>query len=298
MTMNPRVAIIGSNGQLGSDLVSVFETAGWDVLPFTHADFDIRDARAVGDAIRRIRGGVIVNTAALHDVDRCERDPLEAFEVNAIGARTLARAVRSAGGYFIHVSTDYVFSGEKSSPYVEDDLPGPLNVYGNTKLAGEYFILAEGVSCAVVRTSGLFGHHICRAKGYNFVELMLRLARERGKVRVVDTETLTPTFTKDLARQIVRLADGRIDVGICHATAGGQCSWYEFAAAIFEIAGVDVKLEIAGPDEFPAKVRRPRFSVLENRRLKDLGLDIMRNWRVALEDYLSERESDVQKRDH
>ena len=286
-----KAAVIGANGQLGADVIGAFRTAQWEPVSFTHSDFAVEDEEAVRSALAAAAPAVVVNTAAMHNVESCEADPAAAYRVNALGARNVARACRSSGAYLVHISTDYVFDGRKGTPYVEEDLPCPLNAYGNTKLAGEYYVLAECPGCAVVRTSGLYGRHPCRAKRYNFVELMLKLAEEKGRVRVVQDEVLTPTYTWDLARQIVRLGEERVPLGICHATNEGSCSWYDFAAAIFELAGVEVVLEPAGPGDFPGKVPRPKYSVLENRKLKERGLNVMRPWREALAEYLQLRAS-------
>ncbi len=283
-----RVAIIGANGQLGTDLVEVFSPEH-TVVGWTHADVAIEDAASVARAFAAVRPEVVINTAAFHHVDRCEEVPEQAFAVNALGARNLARVASSMGVYVIHVSTDYVFDGRKGAPYVESDPVSPLNVYGNTKVSGEFFLLNGHADAAVVRTSGLYGRSLCRAKGgVNFVELMLRLARERGTVKVVTDEKVSPTSTLDLARQLKVLAEHPLR-GVIHATAEGQCSWYDFAKAIFELTGTEVELLPATKEDFPAKTPRPAYSVLENRRLKAAGLHVMKHWREALAEYLSLR---------
>ena len=224
----------------------------------------------------------------MHHVENCEQQPDKAYAVNAIGARNLATATCDLGAVLIHVSTDYVFDGKKAEPYVESDLPLPLNVYGNSKLAGEYFARTLNPKHFVLRTSALYGTQPCRAKGgQNFVDLMLRLGRERGRVRVVDSEFVSPTRTADLARQIAALT-GSDAYGLYHATAEGSCSWHEFAREIFSVAELEVKLEVASPTEFPAKVPRPRYSVLENRGLNRLRLNQFETWQKGLRKYVSE----------
>jgi dTDP-4-dehydrorhamnose reductase len=223
----------------------------------------------------------------MHHVESCEAHPEAAYTVNAIGARNLASVTKAMGTILVHFSTDYVFDGAKNRPYVETDLPLPLNVYGNTKLAGEHFIRAENPKHFVLRTSALYGTHPCRAKGgLNFVELMLKLARERGKVRVVNSEIVSPTSTSELARQIVSLSRGDA-YGLYHATGEGACSWYEFAAEVFRETRTKVDLQVATPDEFPIKVPRPKYSVLENHGLKQLGINQFKPWQVALREYLT-----------
>jgi dTDP-4-dehydrorhamnose reductase len=281
-----KIAVIGGNGQLGSDLVAAFSKNGDIVRALVHSEIEIADTNSVWRALKDVQPEVIVNTAAMHHVENCEREPGEAFAANAIGPRNLAVAAREFGAVLMHLSTDYVFDGGKDSPYVEDDNPLPLNAYGITKLAGEHFVRSTTDKHFVIRTSGLYGKSPCRAKGgLNFIELMLKLAKERGEVHVVDDEMVTPTSTAELAQQIVRLSRSNC-YGLYHATAEGSCSWYEFAQEIFALTDTPVRLKAAVPGEFPAKVARPRYSVLENRCLKTHGLNIFRPWQEAVREYL------------
>lgn len=281
-----KIAVIGANGQLGSDVVKAFAVAGDEVSSLTHADIDLASMDSVTARMQELGPEVVVNTAAMHHVENCEKDPALAFAVNGIGARNLATAAEHSKATVIHVSTDYVFDGVKRSPYEEQDSPNPLNVYGNTKLAGEHFVRSTSSKHFVVRTSAIYGKSPCRAKGgLNFIELMLKLARERGEVKVVDSEFVTPTSTVEIAKQIVALS--RSDAyGLYHATAEGSCSWHEFANEIFALTNTPVNLHVAGPNEFPAKVPRPKYSVLENKELKRRGLNVFRPWRDGLREYL------------
>lgn len=282
-----RVAVVGANGQLGADIVFAFRQAGDEVVSLNHEDLEISDESSVISALSNAAAELVVNTAAMHNVEKCELDPERAFAVNALGTKLLAQACRANGSAFVHVSTDYVFGGEKRTPYVETDLPRPLNTYGISKLAGEHFALSENPKTFVVRTSALYGSQPCRAKGGdNFVRLMLRLGRERGKVKVVADEFVSPTYAVDVANQIVRLTETDA-FGVYHATSAGQCSWNEFAKAIFREAGLDVVTDVATAADFPAKVRRPPYSILDNRALRDRGLDLMPTWQDALKRYMS-----------
>ncbi len=281
-----RIAVIGGNGQLGEDVAAAFRAEGDEVTSLTHHDLEVALTESVVERLDAVRPEVVVNTAAFHHVEKCEADPAQSFAVNAIGARNLAMATHALGARVFHISTDYVFDGLKRSPYTEQDAPLPLNVYGNSKLAGEYFVRAENPRHFVVRVSGLYGAHPCRAKGnLNFVELMLKLSRERDEVRVVNDEFVTPTPTVEVARQLVVLSRTS-DYGLYHATSEGGCSWYEFAQAIFQLSGARVKLEPARPGEFPAKVARPKYSVLENAALKRSTRNIFDHWKKGLERYL------------
>jgi dTDP-4-dehydrorhamnose reductase len=282
-----RVAVIGADGQLGVDVANAFTRKGDQVSSLTHADIELSEIDSVLSRLQDLRPDIVVNTAAMHHVENCEREPQKAFAVNGLGARNLALISQDIGATLVHVSTDYVFDGAKESPYDETDAPRPLNVYGNTKLSGEYFVRGICDKHFVLRTSAIYGKSPCRAKGgLNFVELMLKLARERGKVRVVDSEFVTPTRTTEIAQQIVALSASD-SYGLYHATAEGSCSWNAFAAEIFRLTNTKVTLEIAGPNEFPAKVPRPTYSVLENRALKSHGLNVFKSWQDGIREYLA-----------
>ena len=281
-----KVAVIGANGQLGSDVYSAFQDNGDNVVALNHDAFEVSDLKTVDSVMHDVMPDLVINTAAMHNVEACEEDPEKAFLVNGIGARNLAQVSNDVGYTLMHISTDYVFDGAKQAPYTEEDCPNPLNVYGNTKLSGELFVRSTANKYFVLRVSGLYGMNPCRAKGgRNFVTLMLKLAKERDEVRVVDDEILTPTFTEDIAYQVAHLSQC-MDYGLYHVTAQESCSWYEFASKIFELTNASVRLSVADPGEFPAKVPRPKYSVLENNALKTVGLDIMPNWTVGLQRYL------------
>lgn len=281
-----KIAVIGANGQLGCDVCKAFNEEGDEVIQLNHDTIDIANMESVKKALAAIKPGIVVNTAAMHNVDACEANPVKAFEVNGNGARNLAVLANELDYTLFHISTDYVFDGVKKSPYVESDTPNPLNVYGNTKLSGEHFISTTAKKYFILRVAGLYGVNPCRAKGgNNFVKNMLRLAKERGAVRVTDDEITTPTYTEDIARQIVALKNCN-QYGLYHATAQGQCSWYVFAAKIFELSHTKVDLAKAGPNEFPAKVPRPSYSVLENAGLKKIGRDVMPKWEEGLAKYI------------
>ncbi|MBZ0158631.1 dTDP-4-dehydrorhamnose reductase [Candidatus Methylomirabilis sp.] len=278
--------LIGADGQLGSELRQAF--GSHDLVPLTHADFELTDPGQVRETVRTYRPDLILNTAAYHRVDECEDFPERAVAVNTIAVRDLAVVAKEIGAIFVHFSTDYVFDGRKRTPYQETDSPGPLSAYATSKLAGEYFVRATLPQHFVIRTCGLYGAAGRRTKIGNFVETMLRLAREGREIRVVGDQIVTPTSAKELARKVGQLVETGA-YGLYHITNHGECSWYQFASAIFEMAGLHPRLQETTAIAFGAPARRPAYSVLDNANLRSLGLDDLRYWRDALADYLAER---------
>lgn len=282
-----KIAVIGGSGQLGRDACAAFLAAGHDVTSLEHSTVEVSSIASVEESLREIHPEIVINTAAFHHVEKCEADAAQAFAINGIGSRNVAQVAESIGAKLIYISTDYVFDGNQRNPYIEEDMPAPLNVYGNTKLSGELFVRARCNRHFVVRVSAIYGTNPCRAKGgLNFVELMLKLSREREEIRVVDDEFVSPTPTTAIAQQLVVLSQTS-EYGLYHATAEGSCSWYEFAKAIFELTDTRVRLERASPGEFPAKVPRPKYSVLENHALKRKSLNVFGPWQVGLQNYLA-----------
>lgn len=280
------VLVLGANGQLGLDVCNVLKNSH-DVAPATHADGDIRDGTAMRTLFDKFKPQCVINTAAMHNVPDCESKPEEAYQVNALATKHLAEICAETGAHFIQISTDYVFDGKSDRPYTEDDVARPLNVYGNTKLSGENYALAVGGNAAIVRVGGIYGAHPCRAKGgLNFVQLMLKLAKEGRDIRVVDDEVVAPTPTMAIAAQLQRILEKGL-TGVIHATCQGQTTWYDFARSIFALSGISANLQRAAPGEFPVKVKRPQWSVLDNTRLREAGIDVMPDWQEGLRQYLT-----------
>jgi dTDP-4-dehydrorhamnose reductase len=282
-----KVLLIGANGQLGSDLFRVFQTAGDTVVPVAHAQVDVCSADQVAGIMAETKPDVVVSTAAFHKVEECEEKPALAFQVNGTGAMNLALACQRSGAVLAHFSTDYVFDGKKNAEYEETDLPSPLNVYGASKVVGEHLIAAYAERRFVIRTCGLYGVAGSRGRGGNFVETMLKKAVAGDAIRVVDDQVLTPTYTGDLAeatRQLILTGS----YGLYHVSSEGQCSWYEFTRYIFECAGLDAKLSPVSSSEFASPVKRPANSVLSKAKFRKLGLSIP-TWKDALPRYLEER---------
>jgi len=283
-----RVVGIGANGQLGTDLVDALDR--WDLVPLTHGDIEICDYPRTQRILESVRPDYVINTAAFVRVDACEEQVEQAFAVNAFAVRNLAQVCAGLGSALVDVSTDYVFDGKKREPYTEEDIPNPINVYGNSKLAGEHFVRAICPRHLVVRTSGLYGRAWSHGKVESFVETMIRLARSGKSIRVVDDQVLAPTYTRDLAEAMaVLLAEDAH--GLIHVTNRGACSWYEFAKAIFAIAGVDATLEPSSSADMGRPAQRPAFSVLARAKPEEWRLAELRPWAEALREYLQERDT-------
>ena len=283
-----RTVILGANGQLGTDLAKAL--ADWPVTRATRADFDACDPAAARSFLAAARPDLVINTTAFHHLDTCEAQPERAFAVNAIAVRDLAAICRDLNATLVHVSTDYVFGGDagRTTPYTEADLPAPVNTYGVTKAAGEQFVRATCPKHFVVRTCGLYGVAGASGKGGNFVELMIRLAKEGKPIKVVTDQVATPTATKDLAAKIKELALSEA-YGTYHVTSEGSCSWHEFAGTIFRRLGLTPEFGGQTSAESGAKTRRPAYSVLAKDGLRKAGLSPMRPWPEALAEYLRDK---------
>jgi dTDP-4-dehydrorhamnose reductase len=282
-----KILLVGADGQLGTDLGKVLDPKG--VIPLTVSDLDITNHKSVNDVISKRSPEVIINTAAYHNVDLCEKEVERAFDVNTLGPKCLAEAAKSADAKLVHISTDYVFDGEKGSAYSENDVPNPKSAYGISKLAGELFVKYVMEKHFIIRASSLFGVAGCLGKGGgNFVEGMIKRGREKGEAKVVTDQVSSPTYTLDLARKISDLI--KTDhFGLYHVTNKGECSWYDFAKKIFELAGIKVKLGKTTSSEWKAPAHRPKYSVLKHQKLIDLGMDDMPHWEDALKAYLIEK---------
>lgn len=279
-----KIAIIGANGQLGSDLCQ-FSREKVQIVPMNHDDIEITDIDRVKKTLTDIHPDVVINTTAYHNVPLCETEPIRSFEVNALGPLNLAKVSDDLGYILVHYSTDYVFDGLKQSPYYESDRENPLNVYAVTKLAGEHFIKNYCHKYFIIRVSGIYGKVPCRAKGGNFITTMIKSAKEKPVVKVVDDEILTPTPTEEISRNTYSML--RTDsYGIYHMSCEGECSWYEFAKVIFETLDLKTPLVPCSVKDFPSTVKRPRYSVLENQNLKKINLNQMKYWKDSLKSFL------------
>lgn len=269
---------------LGADLLAEFaahELIATDVTG-DYRHLDITDAEQVMRTIAEVKPDAVIHAAAYTDVDGCERDPDKAFRVNAFGTMHVAEACARNDAALVYVSTDFVFDGEKSEPYVESDAVNPIGHYGASKLAGETHARTICPGHFIVRTAWLYGIH-----GKSFPRTMLDLAGTRREISVVADQVGSPTFTVDLARAVRDLMTGP-PYGTYHITNKGSCSWYEFAVKTLELAGISgVEVKPIGADEWPSPTRRPKYSVLRHYALERQGRDNLRRWEDALQDFVS-----------
>ncbi|HEX7170686.1 MAG TPA: dTDP-4-dehydrorhamnose reductase [Rubrobacter sp.] len=269
-----RILLTGAGGQLGLELAGILPDRGHEVVALDRLALDVADPEAVEGAIDEHTPEIVVNAAAYTNVDGCEEAMDLAYSVNALGPRNLAQACERRGCGLLHVSTNYVFDGRDERPYEPFDPPNPISAYGRTKLAGEEHVMRLTNRWYVVRSAGVYG------RGHNFVRTMLRVAKERGSLKVKDDEFISPTYARDLAEGIAGIVeDGRY--GLYHLTNAGSCSWYEFTREIFRLAGVETEVVPIPGSEYPLPAARPANGVLSS-----LGSPKLRHWGEALADYL------------
>jgi dTDP-4-dehydrorhamnose reductase len=274
-----RWLVTGAGGMLGRDLVNALERDGETVAALTHSDLDITDERRVHAAVRHIRPDVVVNCAAWTAVDDAELHEDEALRANGHGAAHVAAACAGTGARLVHISTDYVFSGDGCRPYAEHDPVGPRTAYGRTKLLGEDAVLRLLPRAGyVVRTAWLFGAH-----GPNFVRTMIRLERERPTVEVVADQRGQPTWTADVAGQVLALVQTQATAGVYHATSSGDTTWFGLAREVFQLLGADeARVTPVSSSDHPRRAVRPAYSVLGHDAWARTGIRPIRNWRLAL----------------
>jgi dTDP-4-dehydrorhamnose reductase len=280
-----RIAIIGSTGQLGTDLVEVLrQDDTFDVMPLRHGECDCTRPDQLREVLRKLHPDTVINCAAYVRVDDCEDQPDEAFRVNAIGALNVARACAEIDALCVYVSTDYVFDGAKATPYVESDPACPVNVYGASKLAGEHLVRQAAPRWLIVRVASLFGKSGARGKGGNFVETILGRAKAGEPLTIVNDVRMSPTYTRDAATALVGLVEAGTE-GIVHLSNDGACTWYEFAKQILDLTGVRGSIDPVSSKEYPRPARRPNNSALQG----DRSPVRLRTWQQALIAYLIEK---------
>jgi dTDP-4-dehydrorhamnose reductase len=286
---NSKIAVIGNKGQLGSELTRVLASGRSELGPIPDAykgadiigadtdslDITDRDAtRAFADKLGR--ADLLINCAAMTDVDACESNAEAAMRVNAVGARNAAFMARELRCPIVHISTDYVFDGRATKPYTEWDIPAPVSVYGKSKLLGERYVRETLPESFIMRTSWLYGR-----TGNNFVKTILNAAREKGALKVVDDQRGNPTNAADLAHHILKIGVTR-EYGLYHCTGNGECSWYDFAKEIVRLSGLPCEVNPCTTEEFPRPAPRPAYSAMDNLMLRCTVGDEMRMWLDAI----------------
>ncbi|TLY28045.1 MAG: dTDP-4-dehydrorhamnose reductase [Nitrospirae bacterium] len=283
-----KILIIGSMGQLGSACVEIFRSAGHHVIPSSHAEVEVADRQSVRRVLERARPDAAINCAAYVRVNDAEDHAEDALRVNAIGARHVALACAEFNTLCVYVSTDYVFDGALSRPYTEQDACRPLNVYGTSKLAGEYLVQQCSPRWLIARVASLFGKAGSRSKGGNFVDTIVRNARAGRPIRVVNDVRMSPTYALDAARAMEHLVS-RGATGLFHLANAGNCTWLEFARRILATAGSDTIPEGISSLEYPTKAPRPRNSSLRSSKLSSEVRAVLRPWEDAVAAYFLEK---------
>ncbi|MBI1356916.1 MAG: dTDP-4-dehydrorhamnose reductase [Acidobacteria bacterium] len=285
-----RAVVLGAGGQLGFELTAELRKRGVHVLAVTRRQLDITEPSAVEALFHRHQPDWVLNAAAYNLVDKAEREPELAYRVNALGVRNIAVAASGVGATLVHYSTDHVFDGEKQTPYEEEDLPSPPSAYGISKLAGEYYAHAYCDKRFVIRVAGVFGPAGQFTNRSNFPELVLRKARAKEPLRVVEDFFATPTYAVPLAARSVDLLE-KAPFGLYHLGGGETVSWYQYALKILEAAQLEADIQPTNHREYVTPARRPRHSSLSNKKIEELGLPPMPTLDEALADYLHRRDT-------
>jgi len=280
-----KILIIGKTGQLGSALLKDALALGHDVLAPSKQDLDILNDDSFLNAMMHYKPEVVINTAAFHNVPLCEVEPIKAFQSNCIAVKKMAEISHEFDAWFVSFSTDYVFSGEKQIPYIESDTPGPLQMYGLSKLAGEYGALSYNKSI-IIRTCGLYGIQGATSKGGNFADNRIKDSKQNARIEISNDQTISPTYAGDLSKAVLQLiAHPSKESGIYHLVNEGYCTWYEFTKEIFKILDIAIELVPVDRKGKTGTMRRPLFSALENKNAIRLGI-ILPNWKEGLNQYL------------
>jgi dTDP-4-dehydrorhamnose reductase len=283
-----KILLVGKTGQLGGDIIK--NNTVHEIYAPDRTALDIRSRDAINAVIQSYRPDVVINTAAFHNVPLCETDPLNAFNVNCVSVQELARACNRIKALFVTFSTDYVFDGEKKALYTEDDKPNPLQIYGITRIAGEYAAKSAAPdNSIIIRTCGLYGISGAQSKGGNFVDKRIRDAETLTTMEMSCDQVVSPTYTHDLSKALLQLIEHPLRTpGIYHLVNEGECSWFEFTKAIYEIMGFTIEVEPVDRGGKSGDMRRPLYSALANTKARALGI-ILPQWRDALGRYLKEK---------
>ncbi len=285
---NNKIILLGNGGQLGEAIMQDANILGFDIVGFNKGELDVLDQPQVDKILKKIKPDILINTTAYHVISKCEENPLNAMEVNFLAVQNMAFLCKKYKIVFVTYSTDYVFDGRKGSPYIESDIPNPLQLYGCSKLAGEYAALNIYPSGAlVIRTCGVFGgKEGSRQKGGNFVLNIMKEAKGKNIIEVSSEQIVNPTYAGDLSKATLELLKKKVNPGIYHLASRGYCSWYEFSKEIFRLAGITKKLVPIDRSGQNKKIIRPKFSALKNTKAKAVGIKLP-SWRMGLSSYFN-----------
>lgn len=282
-----KILLIGKNGQLGSEIIKDGPDFDFEIVSFEKSELDITNELQVEEKIERVKPDILINTAAYNAVSDCESNPLEAIKVNFVAVYNLAKLCRRYRIKFITYSTDYVFDGEKGAPYKENDKPNPLQVYGISKLSGEYAALNYyPEETFVIRTSGLYGGKFGSPVKGNFVLNIIKEAQNKEVIEVSSEQIVSPTYAGDLSQSTLKLSKVKANPGIYHLVNEGYCSWYEFTKEIFKLMKINKDLKPIDRQGFSGGVKRPKFSALENTKAKELGIELP-SWQEGIKKYIT-----------
>lgn len=280
-----KIILLGANGQLGTDIQKYTSTEDIKITLLTRADFNADDTKAVEKLEQFSDYDHLINSIAYHKVDECEINFERSYKINADLVGQLARFCDKNDIVFIHISTDYVFDGNKNQPYTEDDYPAPVNVYGNSKLAGELLLKANCEKYFILRIASLFGSKDSTDSSVNFVEKMIHAAKNKIPLNVIDDQIMSPTHAKDVALTIKTLIENNIDdYGVYHSSNSGHCSWYEFAETIFEYCNIKTDISPIAYDKYHTVVKRPKYCAMDNSKISYYHK--VPTWQDGLKDYL------------
>lgn len=285
-----KILIIGKTGQLGSMLVKDALELGHEVFAPSKEELDITDEIRFLNEMKHHLPDVVINTSAFHNVPLCETEPAKAFQLNCIAVKKLSEICSDFDCWFVTFSTDYVFDGKKGKPYIEKDTPNPLQIYGISKLAGEFAALSSNpLKSIIIRTCGLYGFQGATSKGGNFVDNRISDARTNSRIEISNDQTISPTYTGDLSKAVLRLIEHPSKEGrIYHLTNQGYCTWYELTKEIYKILHIEVELIPVDRKGQSGKMRRPLFSALKNEKAAKIGIDLP-HWDKGLYKYLKKK---------
>ena len=284
-----KILLLGANGQLGTDIQNVIASSKSDsleLIAFTRNELDVCNIESIPRVLEKLKFNVLINCTSYHKTDEVEDNAGKAVLINSHAVQKMAQVCQDKNAKLFHISTDYVFSGNKLTPYIESDCPAPINVYGVTKYFGETLAQQECELTYILRVASLFGVAGASGKGGNFVETMIRLGKEKGEIRVVDDIKMSPTSTESVAQIILSVIKNEVEPGIYHAVNSGEATWYEFAKKIITITGIDANVIPITSQEYPTRAMRPKYSVLANTLLnKKIDHNIL-HWKEALNRYM------------